>query len=162
VVWFGLLFLVLLMLGAGAVVVTSRGYRNKNPGNLRPLSGGQKWVGQVGVDTQGSAAGYVIFDSFENGIRALARDIKTKTARGLNTIAKIIPVFAPATENNVYAYIAEVEKNAGIPRNQVLTEADLLPLVKAMARHELGRDAEGRYVYALIPEKDYVAGVARA
>lgn len=155
----GLCVLALLLLGGGvAVVSTSRGFRNKNPGNLRPLSGGKVWSGQVGIDYQGSTAGYIIFDSFENGIRAMARDLKVKAARGLNTIAKILPVYAPSADNNnVQAYIESVESYSGVDRDTVLTAAELLPVVMAMARHELGAAS-----FALVPEKDFVAGVARA
>lgn len=48
---------------------TSRGERNNNPCNLTPLSNGEKWLGQVGIDTGGDQ-GYLIFDTPINGIRA--------------------------------------------------------------------------------------------
>lgn len=140
------------------MVTGSRGFRNKNPGNIRPLPGGKKWQGQVGIDYAGSKEGYVIFSSFVWGIRAMARDLKVKAGRGLNTIEKIIPVYAPAGDNNdVQAYIASVEKHSGVNRKTVLTDAELLPVVKAMARHELGAGS-----YALMKEADFIEGVALA
>lgn len=153
--WIGLAVLALLLLGGGAVVVAgSRGYRNNNPGNIRPDKR-WTWQGQVGVDS----GGYLVFDSMANGIRAMAVDLKNKiTKRGLNTIEKIIPVYAPAADNNnVAAYIASVEKHSGIARNKILTPLDLLPIVRAMARHELGAAS-----YALVSQADFVKGVNQA
>lgn len=135
-------------------MVASRGYRNNNPGNLRPLAGGVKWQGQVGID----AGNYLIFDTMTNGIRAMTRDLKTKLARGLNTIAKILYVYAPAADNNnVEAYISSVCEYAGIERDQVLTAADLYRVVPAMMRHELGVAA-----FAMVSSVDISNGIGAA
>lgn len=89
------------------------GIRNNNPGNLR--DSGISWQGRVGGNQ-----GFVVFDTAQNGLRALAKDLITKSKRGLNTIATIIPVYAPPSENNTAAYIAQVASQTGFDPNQLL------------------------------------------
>lgn len=157
-VWIYFFAALLLLLIGGSRVMASRGFRNNNPGNVRPLSGGRKWIGQTGVDYAGSKEGYVIFDSMQNGFRAMARDLQVKINRGLNTIEKIIPVYAPAADNNnVGAYILAVSKNSGIAHNKPIAREDLSKIVAAMARHELGAES-----FALVSMSDIEKGVARS
>lgn len=131
-----ILFLLLLLWRGKKVIEGSRAYRNKNPGNLRPLPHGQLWHGQTGVDPDG----YIIFGSFVDGFRAMARDLHTKIfLHGWNTIEKIIPVWAPREDHNdPEAYISSVEKITGIPRDKALSSGDIFALVPAMARVEMG------------------------
>lgn len=137
----------LLIAGAAVVVLgggfkvyqMARGIRNNNPGNIR-YNKRITWDGQTGAD----AGGYVIFESAFKGIRAMARDLITKQGRGLNTIAKIIPVYAPEQDNNdVAAYVASVEKRAVIGRDLPLMAHHMEPLVKAMIHHENGLQPYG-------------------
>ena len=95
----------------------SLGLRNNNPGNLRALPNGQTWKGQSGVNK-----GFVQFESLELGIRALLVDLSNKYKRGLNTITKIITVYAPPSENNTSSYIATVSKITGIGANEIISE----------------------------------------
>jgi hypothetical protein len=83
------------------------GIRINNPGNLEQTNPRTPWQGRV--------ADYALtqhrFEEFENpvkGLRALNRDLITKYDRGLDTVKKIITVYAPATENNTKAYIKRV------------------------------------------------------
>jgi hypothetical protein len=91
-----------------------RGIRNHNPGNLRPS--GDDWVGMVGVDKakDKSGAGYLVFDTPENGIRAMARQLMTYQSRGLVTPRQMITTYAPANENKTEAYIRNVSKALGV------------------------------------------------
>ncbi|WP_223880896.1 hypothetical protein [Roseococcus microcysteis] len=76
----------------------SRGYRNRNPGNL-DYHPSINWQGQIGrgdhwlpVAQQRFAA----FETHEHGIRALARNLVTYQERhGLNTVRGIINRYAP-------------------------------------------------------------------
>ena len=49
---------------------TTRGLRNRNPGNLRDA--GIKWDGLTGADPQG----FAIFRTDQHGIRALVKDLR--------------------------------------------------------------------------------------
>lgn len=125
--------------GGGYVAITKlpAGLRNKNPGNLM-YNANIRWQGQVGKDSKNR----LIFDTMHNGIRAMARDLMTKQGRGLNTIAKIIPVYAPAGDgNDVPAYIASVESQAKVGRDLPLMPYHLFAVLKAMIRHENGPGA---------------------
>lgn len=124
-----------LLASAGVYVYETRGFRNNNPGNLRF---GIRWVGVVGQDPDG----YAIFDTLEHGIRAMGVDLLTKIGRGVNTLAEIITVYAPPSDNNpTDVYIATVSDWTGFAPDQVLTRNDLPTLADAMIRFEQGHAA---------------------
>jgi len=112
------------------------GLRNNNPGNLRDV--GILWQGRVGANK-----GFTVFDSAENGIRAYGIDIRSKINRGLNTINKIIPVYAPPSENNTSSYITSVVRQTGFSADKKLeVNGDtLFKLAKAMFNVENGTAA---------------------
>ncbi len=108
------------------LVAPDRKYRYNNPGNLRPYKAGQEQIG-----------GFRTFGSTEEGLQALNADIDAKMRRGLDTISKIISVYAPAGDhNNVPAYIADVSRQTGRGANEHLTDADRQAIVAAIVRHE--------------------------
>jgi len=119
---------------------TSRGYRNRNPGNI-DWSPANPWQGQVGKE-DGPNGRFAVFESHEFGIRALASLlIRYQDRHGLNTIAAILHRWAPGSENNTGAYIAAVARATGFAPDQRLdlhTHAHLRPLVEAIIAHELG------------------------
>lgn len=126
----------LLLIGGGTAMVTAykqRGLRNNNPGNIR-YSAANHWQGQTGQDS----AGFVIFDTPQNGLRAMARLIKNKLGKGKNTIASLIANWAPPNENNTAAYIASVAKETGLTPTTPLTVGHLPALIAAIVRHENG------------------------
>ena len=147
----------LLLVGGGGVVVynQTRGLRNNNPGNIRPLGGSQVWQGQVGTDNA-KGGPFVIFDRPENGIRAMARVLKNYQAlHGISTVQGIINRWAPGHENPTDAYVAYVAKAAGVGPADKINVAQKLPaLVRAIIKFENG----------LNPYSDEVinAGVAMA
>ena len=91
-------------------------YRNHNPGNLRksPFAVSER-------------DGFAVFLNDQAGFFAIVWDLwsKTngKTSTGLtsnSTIADLINVWAPPSENNTEKYILDVEKYSGFSRGTVL------------------------------------------
>jgi len=108
--------------------------RNRNPLNLRP--GGPTWNGQIGV-----GRGFVQFESFEMGLRANYINMATKYRHGKTTIAKLVTVWAPETENPTGEYITSVTEYTGEGRNTKINFYDsgfMAKLATAMARVEAG------------------------
>lgn len=124
------------------------GLRNNNPGNIRP---GSPWQGMVGTNNN-----FVVFSNMTYGLRALGIDISNKYFRGLNTITKIISVYAPPSENNTNAYINAVSGSTGIGANQEisLTKDVLKKMIRAIITHE-----NGAQYAALIPDSEIEAGI---
>lgn len=112
-----------------------RGIRNNNPGNIRISS--QPWKGKIKLNTDGA---FEQFETMEYGIRALLILLRTYIKRGNDTIEKIINRYAPTNENDTGSYIKSVEKFTGYDREMTLefTLDDMLPLVKAICKHENG------------------------
>lgn len=129
--------------------MATRGVRNSNPGNLRKSK--DQWEGAIGDDGE-----FVIFDSPESGVRALAKNLQSYGRQGYDSIEKIINRWAPPNENDTKSYIDSVVAATGIPATQSidLTNPDVLAsLSEAIGYHETG----SRYD----PEV-YQQGVARA
>jgi len=106
--------------------------RNRNPLNLRPSS--PPWDGQIGV-----ASGFVQFKSFEMGLRANYINMASKYRQGDTTIAALIDVWAPETENPTENYINSVTTYTGEGRNTEIDFNDpgfMAKLATAMARVE--------------------------
>lgn len=116
--------------------MTARGLRNNNPGNLRDTS--IKWDGLVGHDD----LGFCVFVDAYHGLRALGIDLLTKFRRGLDTVRKIIEVYAPPNENNTEAYITNLCVALAVKDDQKLELAtnlgQLATLERAIVRHENG------------------------
>jgi hypothetical protein len=121
--------------GAGVVYLMTRGFRNNNPGNLMDV--GIAWNGLTGHDD----AGYATFDTLQNGIRAMGKDLLSKMGRGLNTVATIVAVYAPPSDNPTADYIATVSSEMGVDPDTPLTAANLYDLVSAMIYFENGQHA---------------------
>lgn len=129
--------------------MATRGIRNNNLGNLRVSK--DQWEGAVGDD-----GAFVIFDSPESGVRALAKNLQSYGRQGYDSIEKIINRWAPPNENDTQSYINSVVAATGIPATQSLDLSDpdiLSSLAQAIGYHETG----SRYD----PEV-YQKGVARA
>jgi len=132
--------------------MTARGVRNNNPLNIR-FNERNKWLGQTGSDGE-----FCIFDTPASGIRAGAVLIQAHyDRRGADTIAKLIGVWAPPTENLTGHYVASVARMTGRGANDTLdlhAYEDVRPLVEAMIQVECGSQP---YTPAQID-----AGLARA
>lgn len=85
------------------MTVEPLGVRLKNPGNLRAIDG-LNWLGKIGSDQ-----GFVIFDTVENGLRAMVVNLKNQQVmHGLRTVRGIISRYAPPSENDTAAYIKRI------------------------------------------------------
>lgn len=117
-----------------------RGIRNNNPGNLRPLPGGQKWLGELEPD-QGPMGKYSRFEFPWQGWRAMAIDVYGDIARdGLDTIQKLVTEYAPAADkNNETEYVGVLVDALKISKDLRLNVYLHGPtLLRAIAKHELG------------------------
>jgi len=96
-----------------------------NPGNLRPA---------------GKTTGFQQFKSVDEGAWAAAKQLKLYYDRDkLDTIDKVISKWAPSSENNTSAYIADVQKRTGFKLGQHINLDDpqtLAMLSSAMFQHE--------------------------
>ena len=118
------------------IVVIPRGIRNNNPLNIRR---GSDWLGLRPTQTD---AAFCQFDNIIYGYRAalviLRRYIREYRC---NTIRLIISRWAPASENNVAAYVRAVTTASGIPADQPISfqdESAVCSIVAAMQQHECG------------------------
>lgn len=111
----------------------SRGVRNNNPGNIKS---GQGFNGEINPDKDG----YAIFNTPEDGLRALAIDLHTKYDKdGLNTINGIVSKYAPPGDNDTAAYVQHVSQQMNMGANQPLNLNDpqqLHSIMTAVIRHE--------------------------
>jgi len=89
--------------------------KNNNPGNIRHVKT-QSWQGEI---LPGSSP-FVVFDSLQNGYRALMLLLKNYMGAGYNTIEKIITRWAPPSENNTAGYIQFVAGYTNIPAGKAL------------------------------------------
>jgi hypothetical protein len=112
--------------------------RNNNPGNIR--YNGIEWKGLATPPSDGS---FCIFTAPRYGIRALATILRTyKRKYSICSVSGIINRFAPSTENDTASYIRSVCLAIGCGADAPLdteNEAVLLPLVKAVIKHENGK-----------------------
>lgn len=132
------------------------GLRNNNPGNLRPLPNGQKWVGEIERDTKNN---FSRFSDIAYGIRAMITDIAGDIVKdGNDTLTKLITAYAPPNENATQNYIDSVATATGIGRHEKITadRATLEKIIKAKFKVELGPSAA-----ALIKQTDIDEGFNR-
>jgi len=116
----------------------SRGYRNKNPGNIRKTPN-MKWQGLAESQPDSD---FATFKSHVWGIRALAvLLINYQDKHEIRTIQQIVRRWAPPNENNTPAYVSAVSRSTGFDPDQKLDLHQyvcLLPVLKAIIQHELG------------------------
>ncbi|MDC9590762.1 hypothetical protein PSI23_16080 [Xenorhabdus sp. XENO-10] len=112
-------------LNIGGKNASNRNFRNNNFGNLVYV--GQKGARLEDANAKGDRT-FAKFDTPEEGMRALANQI-TSYANGtskavgyqkLNTVESIITKYAPKSENNTEAYIANLSKALGVNADQQL------------------------------------------
>ena len=102
------------------------GLRQRNPGNIRPGAG---FIGE-----SGAGSGYSIFDSDDEGLRAIQRLLMTYGDEyGLNTIRGLANRYAPKSENPTESYIDFLSKETGIDPDEEIDLAgrgsDLIPAI---------------------------------
>lgn len=120
--------------------MTSRGYRNNNPLNLRHSP--DTFKGEI----PSTDKNFEQYQSIEYGYRAAFITLHTYLIKyGCNTIKKIITRFAPPNENNTQAYIAAVVKYSGVAADEALTTTSgdkYILIVLAMSFVENGINAD--------------------
>jgi hypothetical protein len=118
----------------GAAKPLPRGVRNRNPGNLN-------FAGQRGAHLEaGPNARFAAFDTLQEGIAALVRQLQLYKARGIDTIREIVTTYAPAKDgNNVSAYITELMRATGKNMDDHLdlqNQELLVRLIQGITKHE--------------------------
>jgi hypothetical protein len=119
-----------------------RGIRNNNPGNLEFMKS-DPFQGQVGSDGR-----FGIYDSAENGLRALAKNLLAKQNQGFTTVKEIIEKITPPTRNGgdnpnavVDAYVQNAADSMGVKIDEKidLNNRELLEkFVTAVVKNENG------------------------
>lgn len=116
------------------ISTVDRGFRNNNPGNIKP--GSVVFDGMTGVDAQG----FAIFSSMEYGIRAIAVIIKNYQNRdGLNTVREMITRWSTTDQS---AYVANVSANVGVGPDDYIDVNDpstLTAMVQGIITQENGQ-----------------------
>lgn len=122
----------------------TRGFRNRNPGNLRYVAS-IAWQGQTG----GDSGGYAVFDSDLNGLRAAFLNLHAYMHKhGLRTVRGIITRWAPNHENPTDAYVQYVARSVNVqPDRPVSWEVHALPIMRAIVAFENGRNPYADALY---------------
>jgi hypothetical protein len=111
----------------------SNGFGINNPLNIRYITT-NPFNGQIG-----NHGGYGQYDTLENGVRAGGLELDSYNRRGLDTVTKVVSTWAPSTENNTAAYIADVSQRTGFAPDEPMSwPEDKVQLIQAMAFHENG------------------------
>jgi hypothetical protein len=109
------------------------GFRNNNPMNLRYIAT-DPYNGQIGNN-----GGYGVYSTLSAGIRAGGLQLTHDYSAGMETVQALISSWAPTSENDTQAYIADVANRMNVSPTQVLGwPADAPELVNAIIIHENG------------------------
>ena len=114
-----------------------RGIRNKNPGNVRS-NPRYAWLGQVGIDDKG----FIVNSAPEYGLRQILVIFHNyQEYHGLQTPDDLINRWAPSTENNVPAYVADMCQRCGVRHNQPIDIRNIAhEWASGIVHHECGSD----------------------
>ena len=122
-------------------IMTARGLRNNNPGNIR--INGDLFQGEVRPSKDKS---FKQFTTMAYGYRAMFKILSNYFKNyKLDTIRKMITRWAPQKENHTEAYIKAVSDYAVIPADDPINVNDreqMIRIVAGMSRVENGREAE--------------------
>lgn len=109
--------------------------RRNNPGNIRHSA--VQWQGEVTAPGET----FCHFASLEMGCRAMLKLLRRYiSVKKLDSVRKIIAVWAPPSENNTLAYIDFVARSMEVhPDDSLSADRDtLIALASAMTRVEQG------------------------
>lgn len=114
-----------------------RGIFNRNPGNLRKSA--TVWQGQADVQADPD---FITFKAPLWGLRALAKVLLSYERKyDIGTASAVVEQFAPKSENDTDAYVADIASRMGVqPDAEIdLTDPETLgKLVAAIVHHECG------------------------
>lgn len=120
--------------------IVPRGIRNNNPLNIRI---GNTWLGERRNPTDNQ---FEEFDSMKYGYRAAFCILRRYIRRyHLDTVAKIISTWAPASENNTLKYVDTVCASMSRKPDDPIDYADeetMVALAEAMTRVECGQPVD--------------------
>lgn len=120
--------------GAIQIPATSRiALTNNNPGNL-------KFVGQPGAvkgDPAQDGGNWAKFNSPEEGLQALAAQIKHDAGKGL-TVQEFVTKYAPPSSNDTKTYLQQFMQDTGAKPLDSLASIDPGKVLRFMARKESG------------------------
>lgn len=92
---------------------------NNNPLNMRPLPGGEKWQGQIGVASYSLTGQFVRFETAAKGVRAAVINMRSIVRLGRRTLSQMINTWAPAgadqSQGTVNNYLNYVAQKSGLP-----------------------------------------------
>jgi hypothetical protein len=141
---------------------------NKNPLNLRPLPGGEKWQGQTGISTNPVTGKFCVFKDNEHGVRAAVINMRSYVKfSGVKTLKDVIYRWAPPPPggeiigqagsavggvdmNHTAAYLQSVCRQTGLPADFDVTalvssnsspyfKGKIVSIVRAMNVVEAGK-----------------------
>lgn len=119
---------------------TSRGLRNRNPGNIRTAP--SRFKGEVAECTDPE---FKQFKALAWGYRAMFVILNNyRKLYGLNTIREMISRWAPPTENHTNIYVEAVSRRAMLDADTPIDTTQrvtMIPLVAAMSHVENGEAA---------------------
>ena len=118
----------------------TRGEKNNNYLNIRKSA--DIFIGEI-IPSKDSASKQFI--AAEYGYRAAFKILATYHNKGKDTIEKIVTTWAPPSENDTPAYIANVSQRSGINKMKKLNINDKESYVKiaqAMSISEIGKTAD--------------------
>ena len=110
------------------------GLRQSNPGNIRPGAG---FIGESGAKN-----GYSVFDSDEEGLRAIQRLLGTYgSEHGIDTLEGFANRYAPPSDNNpTSSYVDYLSQKTGIAPDEKINLADRgAELIPAIVGFEQGQ-----------------------
>lgn len=117
--------------GAGSAHGGTRADRNNNPGNIIDSAFARNQPGYIGSDGR-----FARFASADHGYAAMEKLLGGYMKQGRRTISSIISKWAPASENNVGAYVNSVSRATGLGPNQILGRENIAAVARAMAAVE--------------------------
>lgn len=126
-------------------LITPRGIRNNNPGNIK--IGSSDWNGKIPVE-ENTDGTFEQFSEMRLGVRAMTKLIGNYIKRGnAMTLQTIIEKYAPSSENNTNAYVQSVAKRAQINPDDLAVNwynnmDDVSRFIDAMIYHENGRKVD--------------------
>jgi len=129
----------------------TRGLRNNNPGNMDFNLHNHPWQGEIRPSQDPR---FCQFDTMENGVRALAKQLLIYHERhSCNTVAQVINRWAPPVENITSAYVTDVAAFCYAGPDDLYDfkhGAPLGRLVRGIINHENGKATSEQYVSSAV------------
>lgn len=118
-------------------------FKNHNPCNVKKLGKGQKWRGQVGVDSQG----HVVFSSIHYGLRAFVLTMRSyQTRHGIKTLEALIDRYCGGNPD----YVAYLSRRLRLKPDEEFRIIPRIPeLARWMSTYESGREVDPSLIATL-------------